>query len=265
MAPTYLDEIVAHHRARAAHDHRPWRERAESTHYEGPSFRDALIATSNSRVNVIAEIKRRSPSKGWLNESLVSSTLALDYVAGGAAAISVLTDETYFAGTLDDLSGVRAAVSLPLLRKDFTVSENDVVDAASGGAGAVLLIVAALDDDELSRFLGVADSVGVDALVEVHDELEAKRAIDVGARLIGVNQRNLHTFHVDPALASSIVSWLPNECVSVCESGLATPADARRATEAGFNAVLVGEAFVTSRNPEEALRAFVDAAGPTHD
>lgn len=256
MAATYLDAIVEHHRARAANDRRDWRSRLDAVHYEGPSFLGALRRGATPYVKVIAEIKRRSPSQGWLAPDLEPAATAALYRDGGAAAISVLTDEAHFAGDLEDLRLVARSVDLPLLRKDFTVCENDVLDAAESGAAAVLLIVAALGDRELATFLDVAERVGIDALVEVHDEDELRRAVDVGARIIGVNQRNLHSFEVDPVRAAALADALPRDCVAVCESGLRDVDDVARAAASGFDAVLVGEAFVTSPDPAATLRAF---------
>lgn len=198
MTPTYLDDIVAFHRQRAAADVRDWRERVDEAVRSHPSFADAVRTSTHSNVAVIAEVKRRSPSKGWINQGLDAGALAQAYAAGGASAISVLTDGPHFGGSLDDLATVRAAVALPMLRKDFTVSANDVIDAARAGASAVLLIVAALEDDELELFTSVAKRCGLDALVEVHDEREVARAVASGATIIGINQRNLRTFEVDP-------------------------------------------------------------------
>ena len=216
----------------------------------------ALTESANGNVKVIAEVKRRSPSKGWLHEGLDVGQLARTYADGGATAISVLTDAEHFAGSLEDLDVVRHAVSLPLLRKDFTVSANDVLDAADVGASAVLLIVAALSNEELEEFIGVAHAAGLDAIVEVHDHDQAKRALDGGARIIGVNQRNLHTFEVDRDNAAKVIESLPTSVVTVCESGLATSEDVVRAADAGFDAVLVGEAFVTATQVAETVRAF---------
>src|ERR1019366_2112962 len=196
MTPTYLDDIVEHHRERARRDERVWQDRLENVRYEGPSMLDALKDASLPLVKVIAEVKRRSPSKGWLNEHLDAAQLARDYEAGGASAISVLTDGPHFAGSADDFAHVRSATQLPLLRKDFTISANDVLDAAAMGASCVLLIVAALSDEELGLFLSVAHQCGLDALVEVHDRDEAGRAVSLGAALIGVNQRDLRSFEV---------------------------------------------------------------------
>ncbi len=256
MATTYLDEIIAHHRARAARDTRDWRERVDAMRYEGHSFLDALADPELPHVAVIAEVKRRSPSKGWLATDLDAVKLGALYQLAGARAISVLTDEAYFSGSREDLAGVVSAVSVPVLRKDFTVAANDVVDAVQMGAAAVLLIVAALDDEELLALLEVAALCGLDALVEVHDRAEARRALTHGARLIGINQRNLRTFVVDPEHAASVIDTLPDNVVTVCESGLRTRADVEQAARAGFDAVLVGETFVSAPDIEATVASF---------
>lgn len=256
MAPTYLDEIVERHRRRAASDPRDWRERAHDVRSTAPSFILSLRRGSSPFVKVIAEIKRRSPSKGMLAADLDAAVMAGIYRDAGASAVSVLTDEAYFAGSLDDLAAVRQAVDLPVLRKDFTVSENDVLDAADAGASAVLLIAAVLSDAELASFIELAQSCEIDALVEVHDATEAQRALEGGARIVGVNQRDLRTFDVDPNSAAAIVEHLPLECLTVCESGLVSVSDVERAAGAGFDAVLVGEAFVTADDPAAVVRSF---------
>jgi indole-3-glycerol phosphate synthase len=256
MAATYLDTILDTHRRRAALDVRQWQSRAETIRYEGPSFILVLRQGSSPYIKVIAEVKRRSPSKGWLAEDLDVAAMARTYRDNDASAISVLTDVEYFGGSMDDLTSVRRAVALPVLRKDFTVSENDVLDAVEGGASAVLLIVAALSDSELVSFIGLSHDLGIDALVEVHDAEESKRAVDAGARIVGVNQRDLRTFDVDPKRANAVVSSLPRDCLVVCESGLSTTDDVERAAHAGFDAVLVGEAFVTSSDPGATVKSF---------
>jgi indole-3-glycerol phosphate synthase len=262
---TYLDDILHRHRARAAADERDWRERAATVHAVVPSMLAALSESGNGNVKVIAEVKRRSPSKGWLHEGLDVARIARNYADGGASAISVLTDAEHFAGSLADLEAVRNVVNLPLLRKDFTVSANDVLDAAEAGASAVLLIVAALEDDELEEFLGVAHDAGLDAVVEVHDHDEAKRSLDSGARIIGINQRNLHTFDVDRDNAARVIQSLPTSIVTVCESGLSSPEDVARAADAGFDAVLVGEAFVTATEVADTVREFASVPLVTRD
>jgi len=263
MATTYLDEILAHHRARAAGDDREWRRRLDQIRCTGPSFVDALRACDGF-VKVIAEVKRRSPSKGWLNAELDVVKVATAYEAGGATAISVLTDQEYFAGAAQDLASAAQSVSLPLLRKDFTISENDVLDTATMGASAVLLIVAALSDDELTSLFQVATNVGLTALVEVHDTDEAKRALDLGAHVVGVNQRNLRTFTIDAHAAEAVHDVLPSSVMSVCESGLTSRRDVERVAEVGFNAVLVGESFVTTADIEDAVREFATVPVARH-
>jgi indole-3-glycerol phosphate synthase len=253
---TYLDEILHHHRSRAAADARDWRERVAHTHSFAPSMLAALTRAGSGNVKVIAEVKRRSPSKGWLHEDLDVAQLSRDYVDGGASAISVLTDAQHFSGSLDDLETVRQVASLPLLRKDFTVSANDVLDAADAGASAILLIVAALSDDELTEFIALAHGSGLDAVVEVHDGDEAKRSLDCGARIVGVNQRDLRTFDVNRDRAADVIASLPPSIVTICESGLSSRADVVRAADAGFDAVLVGEAFVTAPDVSDAVRSF---------
>jgi indole-3-glycerol phosphate synthase len=205
---------------------------------------------------VIAEVKRRSPSKGPLDPSLDPALVAVDYEAGGAACISVLTDEEYFAGSPADLGAARAACALPVLRKDFTVSLADVCDARLMGADAVLLIVAALDDEELSGFLSLAQELTLDAVVEVHDEAELERALDAGAQIVGVNQRDLMTFAVDAARAARLVQRIPPEVVAVAESGIRGEADAAALADAGYQAVLVGESLVRAPDRRAAVRAL---------
>ena len=258
MESSYLAPIIESHRARAARDQRDWRVRRRSRR-RGSSFAEALGGAASPYVAVIAEVKRRSPSRGWLDEHLDAASLARAYADAGAVAVSVLTDEEFFAGRLDDLREVRSSVDLPVLRKDFTVCENDVLDAAEAGAAAVLLIVAALSDDELARYVALADECDLDALVEVHDADEITRAIDAGAQIIGINQRNLHTFAVDPDHAQSLVAQIPRSCLAVCESGLSNVDDVGRAARAGFDAVLVGEAFVSATDRDATVRAFTHA------
>jgi len=260
MAATYLDAILGAHRARARRDPRVWQQRVETIRYEGPSFHQALDADPTSCVRVIAEVKRRSPSKGWIDEHLDPATLAQAYEQGGASAISVLTDEDHFAGSSADVMAVRASTPLAVLRKDFTVCENDVLDAAAMGASAVLLIVAALNAAELRVFLDLAHRVNLDALVEVHDGEEARRVCDLGARIVGVNQRDLRSFEVDASRAAAVVSALDPQILRVAESGITSVADVQRAAQAGFDAVLVGEAFVRSPDPAALVHEFASVA-----
>ena len=198
---------------------------------------------------VIAEIKRRSPSKGDLFADLDASAVAAQYAEGGATCLSVLTDETWFGGSVADLQSARDAVGLPVLRKDFTVDARDVVDARLMGADCVLLIAAALDDAELADFYTLARELGLDVLVEIHDEDELERALTVGADLIGVNQRDLVTFAVDQERAVRMAPQMPEGVVRVAESGVRDRADAAALAEAGYHALLVGETLVTSGAP----------------
>lgn len=256
MSATYLDDIMAFHRARAAADDREWRDRVLVPHGRA-SLRGNILNHRSRGLSVIAEVKRRSPSKGWLAEGLDAAVIAEQYARGGATGLSVLTDEPHFGGSLDDLRRVAAHVDLPLLRKDFTVSPNDVLDAAEARASAVLLIVAALSDDEVSELLSVAETCGLDALVEVHDEAEVQRALDLGATFIGINQRDLRTFAVDTERAERVLSSIPAGVVVVAESGFSSRDAVRRAAASGFDAVLVGENFVTSQDPASEVASFV--------
>lgn len=220
-------------------------------------FRDALINVADSgEVAVISEIKRRSPSKGDLAMDLDPAQLAQQYELGGAACLSVLTDVDFFGGSAADLVTARAACSLPVLRKDFTVSERDVCDARLMGADCVLLIAAALAQDELETFLALARRIGLDVLVEIHDEPELQRAIAAGADLIGVNQRDLVTFTVDTARAVRMAPQMPAGVVRVAESGITGPEDVAVLAAAGYQAVLVGEHLVTSGDPRGGVAAL---------
>ncbi len=210
-------------------------------------------------VAVISEIKRRSPSKGDLAIDLDPALLAQKYEQGGAACLSVLTDVEFFGGSETDLVTARAACSLPVLRKDFTVSARDVCDARLMGADCVLLIAAALDKSELESFLALARDIGLDALVEIHDEPELDRAIAAGADLIGVNQRDLVTFTVDTARAVRMAPQMPAGVVRVAESGITGPEDAAVLAAAGYQAVLVGEHLVTSGDPKGGVAALREA------
>ena len=254
MAKTYLDEIVRAHRAAATDDTRDLDALIDEARACPPvrGFGAALRAG----FAVIAEVKRRSPSKGAIDEALDPALLAADYERGGAAALSVLTDRDHFGGTPDDLVAARDAVALPVLRKDFTVCAADVCDARIMGADAVLLIVAALDDAELADFATLARELDLDALVEVHDEAELERALRIDPAIVGVNQRDLVTFSVDTDRAVRVAPRIPEGIVRVAESGIAGPDDARPLVEAGFDAVLVGESLVRSADRGAAVAAL---------
>jgi indole-3-glycerol phosphate synthase len=211
------------------------------------------------RLAVIAEVKRRSPSLGALVEDLNAPPLAEAYERGGAACLSVLTDEEHFGGSPTDLMQCRAAVSIPVLRKDFTVSPRDVAEARLMGADACLLIVAALAQDELVELIATCHDVRIDPLVEGHDEDEVGRALAAGATLVGVNQRDLQTFQVDTQRAERVAEALPDHVVRVAESGVDGPDTAARLKAAGYHAVLVGEHLVRADDPVAAIRALVGA------
>lgn len=262
--PTVLDQIIEGAREdlaerRLALPLEAVKERAA----QAPSPRDALAAlTSRPGMHVIAEVKRSSPSKGALAAIADPASLAADYAAGGASVISVLTERRRFGGSLADLDAVRARVDIPVLRKDFVVDPYQVWEARAHGADVVLLIVAALEQEVLQGLLERVESLGMHALVEVHDEAELERAVAVGARIVGVNNRNLKTLEVDRGTFARLAPRLPADRVAVAESGVRGPLDVMGFAEAGADAVLVGEALVTGASPREAVAELV-AAG-TH-
>jgi indole-3-glycerol phosphate synthase len=257
MAATYLDRILERHREVAAGDTRPVERLLDEARSMPPTrgFRSALA--DGEQLQVIAEIKRRSPSKGDLNAGLDPTEMAAAYERGGAACLSVLTDVEHFGGSVADLQAARAACSLPVIRKDFTVSERDVLDARIMGADCLLLIAAALDAAELMAFHRLAVDIGLDVLVEIHDEGELEHALAADATLIGVNQRDLVTFQVDHARAVRMAGVIPDRAVKVAESGVRGADDARSLREAGYHAILVGETLVTSGDPAAALKALI--------
>jgi indole-3-glycerol phosphate synthase len=210
-------------------------------------------------VNVIAECKRRSPSKGVLAARYDPVAIAKQYEAGGAAAISVLTEPTFFDGALEHLGAVRAAVDLPLLRKDFIVDEYQLFEARANGADAVLLIVAGLGQAQMQRLQLRAWELGLAALVEVHNQEELTRAVDIGARIIGVNNRNLRTLAVDTEASSRLAVEMPRDVIAVSESGLQTRDDLEKLSTAGYRAFLIGERFMTDENPAAAIRSLIAA------
>ncbi|QYJ04767.1 indole-3-glycerol phosphate synthase TrpC [Nocardioides panacisoli] len=223
---------------------------------DAPAPRDPMPHFRAPGSSVIAEVKRRSPSKGDLAEIPDPASLAREYAAGGAGAISVLTEARRFGGSLDDLRAVRAAVDVPVLRKDFLVTEYQVLEARAAGADLVLLIVAALTDEELRRLHDTARELGMTVLVEVHDEAETARAVDLGAELIGVNARNLKTLDVDAGTFGRLAPLIPEDRVRVAESGITGPADVDDFVAAGARVVLVGEALVRGGTPREAVAAM---------
>jgi indole-3-glycerol phosphate synthase len=228
---------------------------------EAPPVRPFAAALARpGRVNVIAEHKRRSPSRGPIREDLAPADVARAYEANGASAISVLTDEPFFGGRMDHLVEARAACSLPVLRKDFVVDPWQVWEARAAGADAVLLIVAALSDDGIRALLAVAGEAGVDALVEVHDAGELDRALAAGSRIVGVNNRDLRTLAVSIETSLGLAPAIPDGVLAVAESGIRTGADVRRLREAGFDAFLVGEHLMAAPDPGEALSRLLEEA-----
>lgn len=247
---SFLSEIIERKRQRLA-----LAKRTVPSHFERRSrphrLRQALL---NDGINVIAEFKRRSPSKGVIRAGADLKQIAKSYHAGGAAAISVLTEEDYFSGSLDDLRTVKSIVDLPVLRKDFIFDDYQIYESAAAGADAVLLIVAVLDDQKLVSLRQLAEDVlGLDALVEVHTSEEMQRAIACGANVIGVNNRNLHTFEVSLETSLSLAKEAPTGAVLISESGLKNSTDLARLRDVGYHGFLIGESLMRSENPETAL------------
>ncbi len=226
---------------------------------KAPEPRNAIAALKEPGIGVIAEVKRRSPSKGQLAELPDPAALAVDYADAGARVISVLTEQRRFGGSLADLDAVRAAVDVPLLRKDFIVSPYQVHEARAHGADVVLLIVAALEQNALAALLDRVESLGMTALVEVHNAEEADRALECGAQVIGVNARNLHNLDVDRDVFSRLAPGLPPDVLKIAESGVRGPGDLMTYAGHGADAVLVGEGLVASDDPKSALVQLVTA------
>src|SRR5262245_2519444 len=255
-----LDEILAGVREDVAARQRAVPlERVRALAAEAPPPKDAYSLLREPGVGVIAEVKRSSPSKGRLADIPDPADLAREYAAGGARCISVLTEARWFGGSLEDFDAVRVAVEVPLLRKDFVVSSYQVHEARAHGADLVLLIVAALEQNVLAGLLERVESLGMTALVEVHTEEEADRALAAGARVIGVNARNLRTLEVDRAVFERIAPGLPNNIVKIAESGVRGPHDLIRYASSGADAVLVGEGQVTQKSPRDAVAELVTA------
>lgn len=258
---TYLDAILDLHRERCANDHRdlaPLRESCERLP-AAPSFERALRAR---RFGVIAEVKRRSPVRGAMTSAEISPReVALDYQEGGAAAISVLTDTPHFGGSLGDLSEVAQTVSIPVLRKDFLLSERDLCDARIHGASAALLIAAALDSEHLERLIRFSNSIGLEILLEVHDPDEISGLDLIGVDFhgaLGINQRDLVTFEVETGRALIFRAQLGDSFPVVAESGVKGPEDARALSAAGYDAILVGETLMRAEDRLGALKALCD-------
>jgi len=254
----YLAKILDRHRAAAQSDSRRLSQLIDEAKTVAPTrgFIQRLRDDSLHQLAVIAEIKRRSPSKGVLREGVDASDLARTYESGSASCLSVLTDDVSFGGSVDDLLQARVATALPVLRKDFTVSELDVCDARIMGADCVLLIAAALSQPELVAFHQLAIEIGLDVLVETHDETEVERALLAGATMIGVNQRDLVTFQVDHERAVRMASVIPIGVIRVAESGVRDANDAQSLRDAGYDAVLVGESLVVSDDPAAVIASL---------
>jgi indole-3-glycerol phosphate synthase len=255
-----LAEIIAHKRAEIAPliEHTAeWQEKARIL----SSFRGFRKSLSADSFGIIAEVKKASPSAGVIAENFDPVKIALAYDMAGTNCISVLTDERYFQGHLDYLGLIRERVPRPLLRKDFTLHEVQIYQAALAGADAVLLIVAALNDGELTHLMKAADYCGIDALVEVHDEPELQRALIAGASFIGINNRNLATFQVDLRTTETLVRLIPADRLVISESGIRSVEDIRRVAESGVHGALIGESLMRAQNPKAVLESFRAAAG----
>ncbi|HET7603723.1 MAG TPA: indole-3-glycerol phosphate synthase TrpC [Gemmatimonadales bacterium] len=253
--PVTLDQILTAARARAG-ELAGQRASLERDAADTPAPRDFSTALLGGRVAVIAEIKRRSPSAGVINASLDPAALARIYQSGGASAVSVLTDAPFFGGSLADLREVTQAIECPVLRKDFIVSEEQLLEARAAGAAAALLIVRALEQPELARLTSFAGAIGLTVLVETHDATEIARALDAGATVIGVNSRDLDTFTVDVPRALSLLARVPSGCIAVAESGVASRDDIARAAAAGADAVLVGSVLSGAADPGAQLQTL---------
>jgi indole-3-glycerol phosphate synthase len=224
-----------------------------------PLPRDALAALQGPGIGVIAEVKRASPSKGHMADIPDPAWLAGRYVDGGARVISVLTEQRFFGGSLDDLDAVRATVDVPVLRKDFVVGTYQVHEARAHGADLVLLMCSVLEQNALDALVDRVGSLGMTALVEVHNEEEADMALKAGAKLVGINARDLHTLEVDRSVFSRIAPGLPGEVIRVAESGVRGPGDLMTYAGHGADAVLVGESMATAEDPRAAVRQLVTA------
>jgi indole-3-glycerol phosphate synthase len=260
--PDILARIVEHKRTELSGS-ASTRAELERRASESPGIRrDFSAALQARRPTIIAEIKKASPSKGVLAADFDPARTAGFYRDGGAAALSVLTDRRFFQGSLDDLVRARAASGLPVLRKDFTIDEFHIIEAAAHRADAILLIAAILTTDQMRRFRELAESYGMAALVEVHNEDELHSAIDSGARIIGVNNRDLHSFTVSLDTSLRLAERIPQGTLKVSESGIHSRVDVDRLLAAGYHAFLVGEHLMKAENPVSALRALTNEATP---
>ncbi len=260
--PDILAQIVENKRKELERT-RPGRaelERAAEIAVRGRrNFRQAIEAR---RPAIIAEVKKASPSRGTLSGDFQPAGIATRYEEGGAAALSVLTDRLYFHGKIEDLQAARAATQLPTLRKDFTIDELHVIEAAASGADAILLIASLLSEDELRRFRELAAEYSMEALVEVHDEAELEPALDSGAEIVGVNNRNLHTFEVSLEVSLRLAEKIPAGVMKISESGIRNAAHIRTLSEAGYRGFLIGEHLMKAADPALALREMLADSRP---
>lgn len=261
-ARTILDEITCRKRDKVAQEKATVSlESVKAAVASAPPPRDFAAVLRAPGVSLIAEVKRASPSKGLLCPDLDAVALAREYETGGAAAVSVLTDEYYFRGSLNDLRAVREGINLPVLRKDFVLDPYQVYQARGAGADAVLVIVAALNDEDLQVLLRLVESLGMAALVEIHNEAELERALGVdpvhGRRIIGINNRDLRTFEVDLGTTERLCSLVPPEVILVSESGIHSRADVARLATAGIDAMLVGEGLVRAQDVGAKVRELI--------
>jgi indole-3-glycerol phosphate synthase len=254
---TILEQIVVRKRAELLMEQAdtPLEELEDLPRPERRSFRHAL---ENARPAIISEIKKASPSAGVIAQSFEAASIAMGYEANGAAALSVLTDQQFFQGSLDDLDAARSATQLPVLRKDFTLDRYHIMQASAAGADAILLIVAALTDYEIVDLLRQARELELDALVEVHDEAELDRALAAGADLVGVNNRNLKTLDVTLETSFALARRIPDDVLSISESGIRTADDIRRLMEAGYSGFLIGESLMKHNKPGLALAGLIE-------
>jgi len=250
-----LGGIVTEARARAEALSRRTEELAKAAR-EAPPAPSLSAALQRDTVCVIAEVKRRSPSKGWINPGIAAAEQAAAYAQGGAAAISVLTEPRHFGGSLDDLLDVRRAVALPVIKKDFHVSTVQLLEARATGASAALLIARALPPSDLRRLVDFAREIALEVLVEVRDEEELNDALELGAGLIGINNRNLESLAIDPATSERLLGLVPPGVVAVAESGVASRDDVERVARRGADAVLVGSTISAAADPAAAVRAL---------
>ncbi len=263
---TFLDRILVEKRAAVAAAKREVplgriRELAEQRREQSLNCRDFAAALAQQGLGVIAELKQASPSRGLLCSDYRPREIAEGYEKAGALALSVLTEQQFFLGSLEHLSAARQATALPVLRKDFIVDAYQVYESVAAGADALLLIVAALEDKDLCELIELSNRLQIAALVEVHSEEEVARALDSGAGIIGINNRDLRTFEVDLETSLRLRTSIPRGCVTVSESGIGTVSDLQRLADAGFDAVLIGERLITQSNPGRALSELLGRHG----